>query len=230
MDSTQHPLKKDDHFEERLLAQRYDLSVTEKDEILANVLIAKKQAEPSTVNALNVWSRRLIWSASLVAAMILLGLFWFSQNDANTDTKINAHEFVPKGDAEAFPMQLSCSGNTTGTCQLGDTAVFRLKNVDDTRYFAAFAKHEQTGNVIWYFPAGANHKSIDMHAVREKSGWLKEGIFLGGEHLQGNYIVHGILSSTPLTKAQVRSVFKSRSHKMKNIVHFQVSFVIKGAK
>ena len=113
-------------------------------------------------------------------------------------------EFTSRGTPlkqPSFKVWCLAASGAYGPCAPGSTMVFRVTPVG-FRAFAAFAQGPD-GNMVWYFPGEEQTTSLSLVGLHE-SGMLPRGVPISDSDKPGTYLIHGIFSSSPLTKDQVR--------------------------
>ena len=183
--------RRSDRLVPRLLSGRDRLSRIEKDAILEQVLGART-------------SRRTRWmwfAAPVLAAGVAILVIAPWRNDRAATETIAARG----GSARAIAsLHVTCAG----ACTPGAKLLFDLHGTTTFRYFAAFAQRDD-GTVLWYFPTSDAATSIELGNAT--SGVLEQGIVLGAEHPAGHYVVFGVFSNAPLTRAAIRDGFVESS-------------------
>ncbi|MBN2714548.1 MAG: hypothetical protein JXX14_01760 [Deltaproteobacteria bacterium] len=191
----------DSQFASRLLARRDDVSVQEKEQVLAAIM--------GTVDAdrLDTDRRRIgrwRWGVGLSMALLLFvagGLWGLGQKR----DEAQENEFTPKGDEAAAPFfYVRCVGHKgDGACREEDRLTIGFADAEMSAYFSGFAIREADSSVIWMFPAAENGLSV---RVPEQGGTLKKAIVLDAHYPAGKYTVYGLKSDQPLNRAQIRDV------------------------
>lgn len=183
----------DDRTIARLLSRKNSPSVVEKEAIFERVYErVQGEAAPSRAGG----SVRLVWVWALgLAAAAAVALLWPGREPAS--------ELAARGGGEAngVALELSC-GRTAAPCRVAGSLAFELGPAPSTLYFAAFARR-QDGTIIWYFPeaeaVGLKVKASSTPHVLERA------VTLGPEHTPGHYELFALLSSAPMTRAQLKA-------------------------
>lgn len=171
----------DDRLTSRLLTGRDALSRSEKDAILDGLVVAAPRAR-----------HRWVWLA--LPAVAAVALFVIAPWHASPSS-----EFGARGGSRPFAaLAVTCAGG----CTRGGKLLFDVHGTTKYLYFAAFAKRGE-GPALWYFPTSDDATSI---AIAE-AGVLDRGVVLGPEHTAGTYRIYGVFSTTPLTRAAIRTTF-----------------------
>ena len=199
-------MKKDSFFEARLLSERKQLTVQEKESILDAVVaeIGRGGERRSLMSFLKNASIP-VRVASAVAVLLLLAvplMVVLSPPDT-------AGEFAARGGKGTARSNFSVSclrAKHTGECQRGDKLVFRVTPPEDRPYFASFARHLPSQAVIWYFPDAETSESPLIGDI-SKDGVLSQGIKLGDEHAAGQYEIYGLFFRTPVRRKEIRELF-----------------------
>ncbi len=177
---------------DRLLA-RGELSRPEKERILGAVLQrTRADATAADRGASWLWRWRLAFAAATVALLAVPGVvLWSRAQQAQRGT------FATRGGGSTPVVEVSCRH----LCARGDTLVFRVHDLKETAFLAAFALDE-SGARIWYFPTD------DGEVVRlepsKRPQTLKRGVRIGSEHPPGVYRIHLVLSRRPLDRKAIR--------------------------
>ena len=184
----------------RLFSGRRRLTVQEKESILDALLDA--HAASVDVPQTRGW-RYFAKAAALAAGLLLVAIpLAVVLTNKNSDS-----EFAERGDVIRPGFTLKCSDESNSAhCLKGGTLAFVLRAPASLPYFAAFALHEESEKVIWYFPAKSELPSILIESNSRK-GVLKESIRIGEEHPVGQYKVFGVFSRKALFRENIRSVF-----------------------
>lgn len=177
-------MNSDDRLTSRLLAGRDQLSRSEKDAILQDVLPAP------------VRRARWAWLAvpALAAAAALFVIAPWRATPSN--------DFTARGGAGPVAnLRVTCPG----PCEQGGKLVFDVHGTTGYRYFAAFAKGGD-GTVVWYFPTSDSETGVEL-ATLPATGVVDRAVVIGSEHARGMYVVYGVFSAQPLTRAAIRTAF-----------------------
>ena len=177
----------------RLLSGRNAPSVLEKERLFERIYAGVAPA-----------SRRAAWyrlGLAAAGAAVLAGALWLRVHPA---PPAPGQEFAARGArleaTESF--RLLCSGAAMTACKNGSTLGFELSGLAEPRYFAAFARRGD-GAVIWYMPPP---EEVTAGVAPSASAvLLEQGVSLGSEHVPGHYLVYGVFSSEPLTRAQIKA-------------------------
>jgi hypothetical protein len=175
----------------RLLSGRNAPSVLEKEQLFERIYAGVARAP-----------RRAVWyrlGLAAAGAAVLVGALWLRVRPAPP-----AQEFAARGAGleatESF--RLLCSGAAITSCKSGSTLGFELFGLAEPRHFAAFARRGD-GTVIWYTPPPEGVTA--GVAPSASSMLLGQGVSLGREHTPGRYLVYGVFSREPLTRAQIKT-------------------------
>lgn len=189
----------------RLLSGKDELSVLEKDEILANVLAEVAPAKKS------FWRRPglLLPLVGVAVALVLIPVVMRADGASST-----VDFFAARGhESRAAAVTLVCptpeGGIGKGACQADDKLIFDLSASAGYSFFAAFARGEQ-GTVIWYFPEAEGGHSLNLEKSLDE-GVLDRGVTLGADHPRGRYELYGIFSDEPLTRDLIKDRFSEDS-------------------
>ncbi|MBN2528189.1 MAG: hypothetical protein JXR76_17485 [Deltaproteobacteria bacterium] len=192
----------------RLLTPKSELSVQEKEAMLAS-LLGPSNGQPE-VPSKSFWRQRWVmpvlgsFSLVMLATAVLIWNRGLLQSPGAPDY-VEA-EYVARGgvaDTPSFGMKCVAENGAPSSCTVGMTLVFDLFVPNPPVYFSA-ASVSRTGVLVRYFPS-TSEKSLRI----EQSGIQKRGIQLGPEHAQGTWRVFGIFSSRPIPVEDVTPIVEA---------------------
>jgi hypothetical protein len=96
-------------------------------------------------------------------------------------------------------LEISCAGGTLAACPLGARLMFALTGAAGG-YLAAWADPAGGGERIWYFSRDGQSPALTATPGTQVAA---KGILLGPEHRPGDYLVHLLVTSQPLSRAQL---------------------------
>jgi hypothetical protein len=202
-------LKNDPRFYSRLLSERPELSIQEKESILNDVLSHVEREEKPKATWLfgSVSNVAKLASLALFVALAIPVVVLLLQNP-------EGDAFIEKGtEAEPPLFSIKCLSKEreTNTCSPGSKLVFNVYPPKGRRYFSSFAKRESDGVIIWYFPKNEKEKSFDTR-LTSAGGVLSKGIVLGTEHTAGAYTIYGVFSAEPISRILLKQKFDNKLH------------------
>ncbi len=192
------------YFAARLLSQKNNETILEKELILKNVMqqlpqIDGARTELQTMHGFN--RIRKLAAIGVVMAVCALGLFsWLRFSD-----RTEKPEFTAKGDGTSssfFEVHCLNSDNHSG-CVPGSRLTISFVRLAADSFFSAFAIRESDGLTIWMFPAQKNESST---AVSRQVKTLPDAIVLDDLYPPGMYEIYGILSDHALTRLEIKSL------------------------
>lgn len=195
----------------RLLSGRNQLSRIEKEAILDSVLDRVAAAEAPAESASRPRRRyAVLWYGAPVA----LAAAGFAVFLLVRPSPPPPGEFTARGGAVSSSKDpdfaLRCiDAHGQAPCRSGLRMLFVLSPEEAHPYFAAYAQHPD-GTLLWYLPEQASETSIDLRAASQQDV-LSTAITLGPEHRPGVYRVHGVFSTTPLSRAAIRAAVSAGS-------------------
>lgn len=105
--------------------------------------------------------------------------------------------FRARGSAGAV-LEVDCVGGGQGGCAEGSMLMFHVSGASDGGFLTAWAEPTAGGERIWYFPTKATPQA--QVAKQAEPQTLGLGVMLGAEQPKGSYVVHLLLTPTPLTR------------------------------
>jgi hypothetical protein len=129
-------------------------------------------------------------AAAAILAIVAHRVSWTGPGNAGVD------DFQARGTASAAPrVDASCTGGPMGACPKGSHLVFRTWPGTQPAFLAAFADPTGGGERVWYFSAESGSPQIAR-------GALDQSVVIGPEHAVGQYVIHVVASSRPLTRSE----------------------------
>lgn len=190
----------------RLLSGRNQLSVTEREAILEQVLADSRVAGDD--RASRSWLRQRRWAAVAagLAAASAIALVMHVRAGTGTGGPEANEMFAARG-AAGHQMEVVCaSSGQVGQCPVGDRLILDLAGAAEPVHFAAFARRGD-GMIIWYFPEREQDSTVPL-AENMRSGVFDRTVILGPEHSPGTYTVHGVFSDQAMTREDVRDAIR----------------------
>jgi hypothetical protein len=182
----------DPHLTSRLLAGRNRLGRIEKDEIFAHVV--RDRAAPRV---------RWPWLALPVIAAAAVLIVVLGSRSGTPDPLA-----ARGGDVPVAQLVPTCGA---APCARGGKLLLDLHGTTGYRYFAAFARRDDDGTVIWYVPSAPDGTARALEgAVRD--GVFADAIVVGDEHRPGRYRVYGVFAQAPLAREAIRALFDADGH------------------
>lgn len=164
------------------------LSGQEREEMLERVL---DQAVPRTRPRLG---RRLAYMAIGIAACAGVAL-------ATNSWRGERRPFEPRGSAAPrATVELVCSGASLRACPRGSHLLFVVSGGEKVEYLAAYADPADGGERVWYFSGAQEATAVAEGEAQPKP--LGLAIEIGPEHRVGRYVVHLLVASRPLSRAE----------------------------
>jgi hypothetical protein len=190
----------------RLLTGKNRLTKEEKEDIFLNTwsAVAKEQYEESKKGSRRAW--RMIWATATILLIAGAGLLIWRGKSVQPGSM---GTLTPRGHSESSDIAIRCASSQSNRCGWNDALGFRIKE-NHMNYFAAFAIHQDSQKVLWYFPEHASSSSLNVSRHREVNGWLDRVIQIDNAHPAGRYEVVGVSSSIPLSRAQIRMIFEPK--------------------
>ncbi|MBN2525409.1 MAG: hypothetical protein JXR76_03380 [Deltaproteobacteria bacterium] len=195
----------------RVFSERQGVSVQEHEQIFETVYKKTSQAEsPYGVNRvrLTTFSR---WAVPVLAGcLIVAAALWFEfpygSSHSNRDV---TDEYTAKGNSSGPLVMFQCADRTTPhTCHRNDTMIFKVLPPKAQPYFASFARHVKSNSVVWYYPSNEKEKSEFIDDTNSVTAF-REGIYIGDEHVAGDYELISIFSDHPLALDDIRQLFEA---------------------
>lgn len=139
--------------------------------------------------------------------------------------RASRNDLTPRGTAE-MTLVVRCGERDPGDCRPGDRLAFDFGGAPPAGYAALFARG-QTGTVIWYLPADESATSVDLTAHLNE-GILDRAAVLDHSYTPGHYELFAVISSRPLTRADIRAFAQGEQLVAPAGVHIETrSFVIR---
>jgi hypothetical protein len=190
----------------RLLTGSSGLSVQEREQVLAAVLVhvrprAPRGHEQDAVRWLMMLGAGL--TAATATSVVVMRVM-----DRGLATPGSEQEFVARGgDASSGSFGLRClpdggvgvRPSLGSACHQGDRLFFDLRPSAGHAYFSAAAL-SRDGLLVWYFPSDAQ-PSISVRST----GIADAGVLITSAQPPGHYRVFGAFSASPLTQSQMRA-------------------------
>jgi hypothetical protein len=99
-------------------------------------------------------------------------------------------------------LQVECAQGPRSACPIGSTLLFSISGPADG-YLSAFAEPVRAGGErIWYFSGDGTSPYLRGGGDRRI---LTQGVLVGSEHAPGEYVVHLLLTRSPLSRSEVLS-------------------------
>jgi len=106
-----------------------------------------------------------------------------------------------KGTVESVvAVELTCAGGSPAGCPRGARLSAAFRGAPAAGFVGAFAEPAGGGERIWYFSAEDGPAALGPEVSEVRLG--SRSVVLGPEH-HGRYVVHLVLSTRPLTRAQL---------------------------
>jgi hypothetical protein len=171
--------------------------------------VIAKRAQPAKRSVWSPFRTRIFFrsSAALGLLMVTLPALFF--------LFVSSHEeddYRAKGDDSTPILALNCiEENGAHTCTKGSIVTFKVRPPEGRYFFSAFARHQKSGTVVWYYPATESEESLSLEE-NQQVAVLDAGVVIGDEHTIGEYDVYGIFSKSPHKREDIRKVFDRQYH------------------
>jgi hypothetical protein len=96
-------------------------------------------------------------------------------------------------------VEISCAGGTLNACPIGSRLLFAVEGAG-TGYLAAYADPAHGGQRIWYFSRDGQSPALSSEPGTQVA---PRAILVGSEHTPGDYLVQVLVTSEPLSRAQL---------------------------
>jgi hypothetical protein len=118
--------------------------------------------------------------------------------------RLRPDELTAKGPAggQGPSLDLSCTGGALTACPAGARLLFVVEGAPDG-YLAAWAEPVSGGERIWYFSRESQSPALAPVAGTQVA---PKAIQLGPEHAPGEYLVHVLVTRTPLSREELRQI------------------------
>jgi hypothetical protein len=179
---------------DRILARGYS-GGPRRDQVLKEVLRRSARAAPRS-------PLRRFWPTTVagVASACAVGLYMLM-------ARHTPDSLTPKGATApgAALVDMGCGPRGLRLCGQGDVLMFEVGGAARTWYLAAYTERaDDLGHArIWYFPTSTGMTPVTASA---QGSVVRKGIAIGQEHRPGKYRTTIVLSSRPLTRAEVEAV------------------------
>ncbi|MBN2527451.1 MAG: hypothetical protein JXR76_13745 [Deltaproteobacteria bacterium] len=194
----------DNNFVARLLSQRNDVTIQEKEQVLENVLQRLSEADRAHTGILHVSRFTGIRRLSAIGALVMLcalGCFLWLRFSGSGE--IPAFTSKSGGPLVSF-FEVRCLNEDSETgCVQGSRLTFSFRDIAVDSYFSAFAIRKSDALVIWMFPGQMGEKSI---AVSQHDKILSEAIVLDDLYSPGIYEIVGILGDYAMNRDEIKTL------------------------
>jgi hypothetical protein len=169
------------------LLARGALSGAARERVLDGVL---DRVSPSPLSRSVRFAAAVLLPAAAAVAIWLGGVRSLAKPGASNSA------FEARGSASrTVRVDAACSGGPMLSCPRGSHLVFHGWSDTQPGYLAAFADPVGGGERIWYF-------SVESESPRLGSGVGDRAVLVGPEHAVGRYVIHLIVSTRPLSRAE----------------------------